>query len=218
MPEVDFGGGGGGFGLAHYGGAQENIVVTDQQQSSDHQQEDGQSNNGGTTRRKIELRTPMDFSEAETISSGFSDKISSKTTQMDERPRNFLCTMADPRRTGSCSGRSLGCRRRRRITSNQLPLLDDQNPFVGGSGGKAGTPKVPPVTPAGEEPPSEFGDDTRSVISSAVFEQSFAMSECITYSKRKEIAGQLLQPGQHLFTQLNGHRRVERDLGDHLQP
>ncbi|KAL1391572.1 hypothetical protein pipiens_000367, partial [Culex pipiens pipiens] len=121
----------------------------------------------------------MNFSEAETISSGFSDKISSKTTQMDERPRNFLCTMANARRTGSCSGRSLGFRRRRQITSNQLPLLDDQNTFVR-ERGKAGTPKVPPVTPAGEEPPSEFGDDTRSVISSAVFKQSFAMSECIT--------------------------------------
>ncbi|XP_052562919.1 uncharacterized protein LOC120416416 [Culex pipiens pallens] len=135
----------------------------------------------GTTRRKIELRTPMDFSETETISSGFSDKISSKTTQMDERPRNFLADgRTATRSTGSCSGRSLGFRRRRRIIGNQLPLLDGQNPVVGGSGGKAGTPKDPPVTPAGEETPSEFGNDTRSVISSAVFEQSFAMSECIT--------------------------------------
>ncbi|KAL1378821.1 hypothetical protein pipiens_015328 [Culex pipiens pipiens] len=108
----------------------------------------------------------MDFSEAETISSGFSDKISSKTTQMDERPRNFLCTMANVATVGRSES---VCGRER---------------------GKAGTPKVPPVTPAGEEPPSEFGDDTRSVISSAVFEQSFAMSECINESKRKEVEKQ----------------------------
>ncbi|EDS45112.1 nucleoporin [Culex quinquefasciatus] len=121
--------------------------------------------------------------------------------------------------------------RRRRITGNQLPLLDGQNPVVGGSGGKAGTPKVPPVT--GEETPSEFGNDTRSVISSASERKKIEKQNkyvggeqtenkppvgvaALPCSVRGELerrpadfVGQFLQPGQHLFTQLNGQRRVE---------
>lgn len=43
-------------------------------------------------KRKLNLRTPTDFSEAETSSSGFSDEISNKCTQTEE---TFLCTIAD---------------------------------------------------------------------------------------------------------------------------
>lgn len=43
-------------------------------------------------KRKLNLRTPTDFSEAETSSSGYSDGISNKFTQTEE---TFLCTIAD---------------------------------------------------------------------------------------------------------------------------
>lgn len=43
-------------------------------------------------KRKLNLQTPTDFSEAETSSSGFSDEISNKCTQTEE---TFLCTIAD---------------------------------------------------------------------------------------------------------------------------
>ncbi|XP_065074937.1 uncharacterized protein centrocortin isoform X2 [Ochlerotatus camptorhynchus] len=182
----------------------------------DGSKKDDQSSNG--TRRKIGLRTPTDFSEAETTSSGFSDEISNKATQTDERPRNFLCTIADgedckfsiyedqtvidSRFRFSPSHRDLFREiftilkkaADNRDEGEQLPLLDDQNPPAS----KAVTaPKVPPVTPANEEPPSEFGDDTQSVISSAVSEQSFAMSECITKSERKKIEKQTKYAEKH---------------------
>ncbi|KFB42569.1 AGAP000264-PA-like protein [Anopheles sinensis] len=85
-----------------------------------------------------------------------------------------------------------------RDEGDQLPLLDDAKPLVGA--GKPGATSVPPVTPANEEPPAGFphqeqeqdpDDDTVSFISSsAVSEQSLAMSECITKSERRRIARQ----------------------------
>ncbi|XP_055587812.1 uncharacterized protein LOC129740228 isoform X2 [Uranotaenia lowii] len=190
-----------------------NTKFTDEDGASS--KKDDQSSNG--TRRKIGLRTPTDFSETETTSSGFSDEISNKATQTDERPRNFLCTIADgedckfsiyedqtaidSRFRFSPSHRELFREiftilkkaADNRDEGDQLPLLDDQQP----AGGKTNAPKVPPVTPANEEPPSEFGDDTQSVISSAVSEQSFAMSECITKSERKKIEKQAKYAEKH---------------------
>uniref|UniRef100_A0A1B0G5R8 Cerebellar degeneration-related protein 2-like n=1 Tax=Glossina morsitans morsitans TaxID=37546 RepID=A0A1B0G5R8_GLOMM len=64
----------------------------------------------------------------------------------------------------------------------KLPLLDDTHPT---SSVAVAPSKVPPVTPANEELPVDFGDDSQSVISSAISEQSFAMSECITKLERK---------------------------------
>uniref|UniRef100_A0A182W5R7 Cerebellar degeneration-related protein 2-like n=1 Tax=Anopheles minimus TaxID=112268 RepID=A0A182W5R7_9DIPT len=87
-----------------------------------------------------------------------------------------------------------------RDEGDQLPLLDDTKPIGGGVvAGRGTTNPVPPVTPANEEPPGRFGieeededdDETVSFISSsAVSEQSFAMSECITKSERRRIARQ----------------------------
>lgn len=57
-----------------------------------------------------------------------------------------------------------------------MPLLDDSNPCF----------KVPPVTPAVEELPT-FPDETESIMSSIVSEQSVAMSERITKQERKTI-------------------------------
>lgn len=50
------------------------------------------ASNATGAKRKLNLRTPTDFSEAETSSSGYSDEISNKFTQTDE---TFLCTIAD---------------------------------------------------------------------------------------------------------------------------
>lgn len=48
--------------------------------------------NATGAKRKLNLLTPTDFSEAETSSSGYSDEISNKCTQTEE---TFLCTIAD---------------------------------------------------------------------------------------------------------------------------
>ncbi|XP_053678961.1 uncharacterized protein LOC128729315 isoform X2 [Anopheles nili] len=93
-----------------------------------------------------------------------------------------------------------------RDEGDQLPLLDDAKPTVGAVVARGGTSTVPPVTPANEEPPGgcfptgtilqkqdeeEDDDETVSFVSSsAVSEQSFAMSECITKSERRRIARQ----------------------------
>lgn len=150
-----------------------------------------------TRPRKMCLRTPTDFSEAETLSSGFSDETSNKSTQTEE---NFLCTIADGDDKFSIyddATMPIDSRFRnrpeyrelfkeifailKRAAENKdegekLPLLDDNNPCF----------KAPPVTPAAEELPA-FPDETESVISSIVSEQSVAMSECITRRERQSI-------------------------------
>lgn len=149
----------------------------------------------GTTRKTC-LRTPTDFSEAETSSSGFSDETSNKCTQTDE---TFLCTIADGEDKFSIYDEAspLDSRFRNRPEyrelfkeifailkkaaenkdeGEKLPLLDDSNPGF----------KVPPVTPAVEELPT-FPDETESIMSSIVSEQSVAMSERITKQERKTI-------------------------------
>lgn len=144
-------------------------------------------------KRKICLRTPTDFSEAETSSSGFSDETSNKCTQTEE---TFLCTIADGDdkfsiydEASPIDSRFRHCPRYRYLfkeifatlkkaaenkdEGEKLPLLDDSSNL-----------KVPPVTPAAEELPS-FPDETESVVSSVVSEQSIAMSECVTKHERK---------------------------------
>ncbi|XP_061712033.1 cerebellar degeneration-related protein 2 isoform X1 [Cydia pomonella] len=139
------------------------------------------------TRKKF-IQTP-DFSEAETSSSGFSDETSNKATQTErERPGSFLCTIADGEDYrfsiyDDVSPMDSRFRNRpeyrelfkeiftilKKAAENkdegeQLPLLDD-------------TGKVPPVTPANEEPPGNFTDDTQSVLSSVMSEQSIPVSD-----------------------------------------
>ncbi|XP_073944267.1 cerebellar degeneration-related protein 2-like isoform X2 [Choristoneura fumiferana] len=143
-----------------------------------------------TVSRKKFIQTP-DFSEAETSSSGFSDETSNKATQTErERPGSFLCTIADGEDYrfsiyDDVSPMDSRFRNRpeyrelfkeiftilKKAAENkdegeQLPLLDDT---------AAG--KVPPVTPANEEPPGTFTDDTQSVLSSAMSEQSIPVSD-----------------------------------------
>lgn len=148
-------------------------------------------------KRKINLRTPTDFSEAETSSSGFSDEISNKGTQTDE---TFLCTIGDGvdkfsiyDEASPIDSRFRHCPKYRDLfkeifatlkkaaenkdEGEKLPLLDDSH----------GGFTVPPVTPAVEELPAFPIDDTASVVSSVVSEQSVAMSECVTKHERKTV-------------------------------
>ncbi|VVD02374.1 cerebellar degeneration-related protein 2-like isoform X2 [Leptidea sinapis] len=154
-----------------------------------HKDEIQQKKCESTSRKKI-IQTP-DFSEAETSSSGFSDETSNKATQTErERPGSFLCTIADGedyRFSIYDDASPMDSRFRNRPEyrelfkeiftilkkaaenkddGEQLPLLDDTT--VG---------KVPPVTPATEEPPGNITDDTQSIMSSAMSEQSIPVSD-----------------------------------------
>ncbi|XP_037937188.1 cerebellar degeneration-related protein 2-like [Teleopsis dalmanni] len=176
--------------------------------------------NGSTTNDKsgsksARGRTPTEFSEAETSSSGYSDETSNKCTQTDDRPGYFLCSIGDGE---DCKfsiyddASPIDSRFRNRPEyrelfkeifavlkkaaenkeeGDKLPLLDDTHPTATGA-----VAKVPPVTPANEELPVDFGDDTQSIISSAVSEQSFAMSECITKLERKTAKKHIIEKNQ----------------------
>ncbi|XP_055370907.1 uncharacterized protein LOC129605278 isoform X2 [Condylostylus longicornis] len=173
------------------------------------------SSNGGILNENSKIgksrSTPTEiFSEAETSSSGFSDETSNKSTQTDDRPGYFLCSIGDGEDCkfsiyDDVSPVDSRFRNRpeyrelfkeifavlRKAAKNKeegekLPLLDDTNPSTKQLDVNASTEtdKVPPVTPSNEELP-DFGDDTQSVVSSVMSEQSVAMSECITKTERK---------------------------------
>lgn len=148
-------------------------------------------------KRKVYLRTPTDFSEAETSSSGYSDETSNKCTQTDE---TFLCTIGDGEdkfsiydEASPIDSRFRHCPKYRDLfkeifatlkkaaenkdDGEKLPLLDDSHCGF----------TVPPVTPAVEELPAFPIDDSESIISSVVSEQSVAMSECVTKHERKTV-------------------------------
>ncbi|XP_052853483.1 cerebellar degeneration-related protein 2-like [Drosophila gunungcola] len=151
-------------------------------------------------------RTPTEFSESETTSSGFSDETSNKCTQTDERPSFFLCSISNGNDCkfsiyDDVSPIESHFRNRpeyrelfkeifgvlKKAADNnevdKLPSLQDDAqvieklPLV--------PAKVPPVTPEREESPDEFIDDTQSVVSSIISNQSIAMSECVTKLERK---------------------------------
>ncbi|XP_055709144.1 cerebellar degeneration-related protein 2-like isoform X2 [Phlebotomus papatasi] len=180
---------------------------TDEESATGSGRRTAQADNGKSTgaRRKTTLRTPTDFSETETTSSGYSDETSNKSTQTDERAGSFLCTIADGE---DCKfsiyddASPIGSRFRNRPEyrelfkeifavlkkaaenrdeGDKLPLLDDTHPPT--------DVKVPPVTPATEDLP-EIQDDAISVTSSMISEQSVAMSECITKTERRKIEQQ----------------------------
>ncbi|XP_026757609.2 cerebellar degeneration-related protein 2-like isoform X1 [Galleria mellonella] len=172
--------------------SQFNVKDTDEESGhgEEAQKDNKQQKKVETTSRKKIIQTP-DFSEAETSSSGFSDETSNKATQTErERPGSFLCTIADGEDYrfsiyDDVSPMDSRFRNRpeyrelfkeiftilKKAAENkdegeQLPLLDDTT---------AG--KVPPVTPATEEPPGNFTDDTQSVLSSVMSEQSIPVSD-----------------------------------------
>ncbi|KAG5682980.1 hypothetical protein PVAND_012294 [Polypedilum vanderplanki] len=151
-------------------------------------------------------KTPTDFSEIETSSSGFSDEISStKATQTDNS--SFLFSIVDGEDCkfsiyDDASSAPIETRFRERpqyrdlfkeiftvlkkAAENKeegetLPLLDDNE--------KTAVPEVsnvPPVTPATETIPPCKDFDLQSVMSSAISENSIAVSECITKTERKK--------------------------------
>jgi hypothetical protein len=154
--------------------------------------------------KKSRRKTPTDtFSEVETSSSGFSDEISqTKATQTDNS--SFLFTIVDGDDCkfsiyDDAAAAPIENRFRERPKyrdlfkeiftvlkkaaenkeeGENLPLLDDKVVEA-----EENENKVPPVTPATENVP-DF--DLQSVMSSAVSENSIAISECITKTERKK--------------------------------
>lgn len=149
-------------------------------------------------------KTPTDFSEAETTSSGFSDETSTKATQTeDSNPASFLFSIADGedcKFTIYDDAAPIENRFRDRPVyrdlfkeiftvlkkaaenkeeGEKLPLLDDDKHAE-----NAEASKVPPVTPATEDIPCDF--DSQSIMSSAISENSVTISECITKTERKK--------------------------------
>ncbi|XP_017082518.2 cerebellar degeneration-related protein 2-like [Drosophila eugracilis] len=151
-------------------------------------------------------RTPTEFSESETTSSGFSDETSNKCTQTDERPSFFLCSISNGNDCkfsiyDDVSPIESHFRNRpeyrelfkeifgvlKKAADNnevdKLPTLHDDAqaieklPLI--------PAQVPPVTPERSESPDSFIDDTQSVVSSVISNQSIAMSECVTKLERK---------------------------------
>ncbi|KAK9730272.1 hypothetical protein QE152_g15335 [Popillia japonica] len=152
--------------------------------------------------RKAFSRTPTDFSEAETSSSGFSDETSNKATQTDGRPGSFLCTIADGKDCISIyddAASPIESRFRNRPEyrelfkeifsvlkkaaiskeeNEDLPLLDDNTQ-------EKNAPTVPPVTPSTDafpDFPDNATDDTQSILSSTM-SQSSASQMDITISE-----------------------------------
>lgn len=148
-------------------------------------------------------KTPTDFSETETTSSGFSDETSTKATQTeDANPASFLFSIADGEDckftiyddSAPIENRFRDRPRYRELfkeiftvlkkaaenkdEGEKLPLLDDDRQAAPEES------KVPPVTPATEEMPFDF--DSQSIMSSAISENSVAISECITKVERKK--------------------------------
>ena len=164
---------------------------------------DEESNKMSQKSTGVRRKTP-DFSEVETTSSGFSDETSNKATQTEERSGAFLCTIADGedcKFTIYDDASPIDTRFRdvpkyrdlfkeiftvlKKAAENKddgenLPLLDDQLPDAV----DAANNTVPPVTPATEDIPCDF--DSQSVMSSAMSENSIAISECITKTERRK--------------------------------
>lgn len=158
-------------------------------------------------------KTPIDFSEPETSlvirssvssSSGFSDETSTKATQTeDNNPASFLFSIADGedcKFTIYDDAAPIETRFRDRPRyrelfkeiftvlkkaaenkdeGEKLPLLDDDKQSA------LEPSKVPPVTPSTEDIPCDF--DSQSMMSSAISENSVAVSECITKTERKKV-------------------------------
>ncbi|XP_004518904.1 uncharacterized protein LOC101457718 isoform X2 [Ceratitis capitata] len=173
---------------------------------------------GNESAKDLRGRTPTEYSETGTTSSGYADETSNKCTQTENRPGSFLCTIGDGEMCkfsiyDDASPIDSHFRNRpeykelfkeifavlKKAATNKeegekLPLLDDTEPAAAAA--CTAIAKVPPVTPANEELPIDFGDDAQSIISSAVSEQSFAMSECITKLERKTAKKHIIEKNQ----------------------
>lgn len=147
-------------------------------------------------------RSSTEFSEAETSSSGFSEETSNKYTQTDERPGYFLCSISNGEECKlsiyddvSPIDTHFQSRPEYRELFKEIfgVLKKAADNKEDGDKSKAfdsdeTQPKIDTITtltPANDEFSVDFGDDTHSIISSVVSDQSFAMSECVTKLERR---------------------------------
>uniref|UniRef100_A0A1B6DP59 Cerebellar degeneration-related protein 2-like n=1 Tax=Clastoptera arizonana TaxID=38151 RepID=A0A1B6DP59_9HEMI len=172
--------------------------------------------------------TPTDFSEAETSSSGFYDETSNKVTQTDFPPGSFLCTISDGddckfsiyddaspvesrfRKTPEYRQlfREIFAVLKRAAEAKdegeKLPLLDDFTPIC------EELPKVPPVTPAREDPPSDIPDPEEelenSVISDEPSEDYTVETMVITNSHISNVPYEICQEVLEVMTNVLDHK------------
>lgn len=157
------------------------------------------SASGSITTKTPNMRTPTDFSEAETSSSGFADETSNKHTQTDEA---LVFSIYDD--ASSIDGH-FGTRPQYRdlfkeifailkkaavnkAEGEKLPLLDqeEEQDDVDEETIAADLANAPDANES-ESAAASIIDDTESIVSSVVSEQSVAMSERITKQERKTI-------------------------------
>ncbi|KAH8283859.1 hypothetical protein KR054_003768, partial [Drosophila jambulina] len=158
---------------------------------------------------------PIEFSEAETSSSGFSDGTGNKCTQTDERPSSFLCSISNGNDCkfsiyDDVSPIESHFRNRpehRELFKEIFGVLKkaaDNNEQEDKQGGEASTTAAAtaaadiPVPPLKEESPEDFIDDTQSVVSSIMSSQSIAISECVTKLERKTAKKHILSVSSSL--------------------
>ncbi|BFG00056.1 uncharacterized protein DMAD_00142 [Drosophila madeirensis] len=151
-------------------------------------------------------RTPTEFSEVETSSSGYSDDTSNKYTQTDERPGYFLCSISDGKDCkfsiyDDVSPIDSHFRHRpeyrelfkeifgvlKKSAENnevgeKLSLLEHSDSV---NRVTSETSIISAVTPVIEEHLEESIDETQSIVSSVISNNSIAISECITKIERK---------------------------------
>ncbi|XP_060646581.1 cerebellar degeneration-related protein 2-like [Drosophila nasuta] len=149
-------------------------------------------------------RTSTEFSEAETSSSGFSEETCNKHTQTDERPGYFLCSISNGEEcklsiyddVSPVDAHFQSRPEYRELFKEIFGVLKkaadnkedaDKSKLMDTAEGTQtnGLETVTTIRPAGDEFSVDFGDDTRSIISSVVSDQSFAMSECVTKLERR---------------------------------
>ncbi|XP_020811023.1 cerebellar degeneration-related protein 2-like [Drosophila serrata] len=161
---------------------------------------------------------PIEFSEAETSSSGFSDGTGNKFTQTDERPSSFLCSISNGNDCkfsiyDDVSPIESHFRNRpehRELFKEIFGVLkkaadnneNEDKQGVEASGTAAADILVPQaaIPPLKEESPEDFIDDTQSVVSSIMSSQSIAISECVTKLERKTAKKHILSVSSSLNT------------------
>ncbi|KAH8257748.1 hypothetical protein KR038_000123, partial [Drosophila bunnanda] len=161
---------------------------------------------------------PIEFSEAETSSSGFSDGTGNKCTQTDERPSSFLCSISNGNDCkfsiyDDVSPIESHFRNRpehRELFKEIFGVLkkaadnneNEDKQAAEASATAAADALVPQVAipPLKEESPEDFIDDTQSVVSSIMSSQSIAISECVTKLERKTAKKHILSVSSSLNT------------------
>ncbi|XP_035784000.1 uncharacterized protein LOC118462194 isoform X1 [Anopheles albimanus] len=183
------------------------------ERTNDSQQQGTESATSTTATRSMAIVPTDNHYRSETASSGYLDDVCNKATQTDESSRDILCTIADGKDRFSIYKDQSAIDSRFRFSpahrelfremfsvlkkaaenrdeGEQFPLQNEtKSDFIATGSAPMATMRFTPVTPINEVPMDEFcEDDTASFVttSSAISEQSFAMSECITRSERKK--------------------------------